>query len=131
MKSFAKFAVAAAAVLSFGAQAGVTIDNFNTMDQTVSDGPAIDGVGVWSQAAGLNTDIIGGYRDIFAMKTAGVTVGSTKTLGGGRGWHLRHREEWFRGSRYGLYQRGLQGHGVVGRSGLPLHPSGVFRRQLV
>lgn len=78
MNKFAKIAVAAAAALSFGAQAGVTIDNFDVDQTAIVDGPANDAVGVWSQVSGSTSDIFGGYRDIFVMKTAGTTVGSTK-----------------------------------------------------
>ncbi|MBI3369187.1 MAG: PEP-CTERM sorting domain-containing protein [Burkholderiales bacterium] len=84
MNKFAKIAVAAAAALSFGAQAGVTIDNFDVSQAAITDGPAIDAVGVWSQVAGPGTDIFGGFRDIFVMKTAcslpaAACLGVTKT----------------------------------------------------
>lgn len=87
MNKFAKIALAAAAAASFGAQAGVTIDNFDVAQAKIVDGLPVDGLGVWSQVGpAAATDIFGGYRDIF-VKTIACTVcgtgGETKAVVGG------------------------------------------------
>lgn len=68
MKKFAKVALAAAiAGLSFAASAGtILIDDFNTQNQYISD-HTTDGNGVWDSSA-FSSNILGGYRDIFATK---------------------------------------------------------------
>jgi hypothetical protein len=67
MKKFAKMAVAAAIVsFSFAASANILIDDFNTQNQYIADVTTGDG-GVWS-SSGFSSQILGGYRDIFANK---------------------------------------------------------------
>ena len=81
-------AVAASLALSFGAHAGVVIDNFtvtqtgatpNTPGSFVQDSTTAGG-GFWSQVSGATTDIFGGYRDIYVNRTGGVGVGASKTV---------------------------------------------------
>lgn len=66
MSKFLKVAVAAAAALSFGAHAGVLIDDFNTTKQTKIDDLSSDGIFEHSQVCGGG--IIGGCRDLFVNK---------------------------------------------------------------
>ncbi len=67
MKNFAKVAAVGLVVgACFSAQAGILIDDFNTELQVITDN-VTDADGIWSHS-GFSTSIIGGYRDIFAMK---------------------------------------------------------------
>lgn len=67
MKKLNQLAVAVAVVTaSFGAQANLLIDDFNTQNQYIADVTTGDG-GVWS-SSGFSSNILGGYRDIYAEK---------------------------------------------------------------
>ena len=73
MRKFAKMAVAVAvAGLSFAASANILIDDFNTQDQYIADVTTTGG-GVWS-SSGFSSNILGGYRDIYAEKIASVST---------------------------------------------------------
>lgn len=82
MSKFLKVAVAAAAALSFGAHAGVLIDDFNTTKQSLISDTMTDGIFSHSQVCGGG--IIGGCRDLFVNKY-GNSADDVDGLGGTMG----------------------------------------------
>lgn len=81
MTSFARLAALTVAAVCMHADAVIVIDDFSQSQALIGDGLS-DLYGTWSQSPILSPRPLGGYRELFVMKTGGAGTVTAEVAGG-------------------------------------------------